>query len=298
MFIGEADSLFPLYSVHGWECWLTRVCAPKEGHHFFAQVASKWETLLQTQLQKWPALCSTLKMSFSKCLQFYHFTFYSSTLSRAEQSDSWSERWHRHMEGVFQWSWKSPCAHSHPWIWIQIPPSALPKHSHILCGLSAPAEMVVCGDSSEFGEVNEFSVRYVTALITFSMLFGSLSLSWIFKLRVFRWPVISVITAVWSSMGLPALAPVFLCCPGKCKSQGKGSETVQALFHGTTISLHCASVNHHTPCHSPQWVVGTVCGSALWRLSLHEQLFASRFGIYYFSVLIPVTPDGWCSGNW
>ncbi len=141
MFIGEADSLFPLYSVHGWECWLTRVCAPKEGHHFFAQVASKWETLLQTQLQKWPALCSTLKMSFSKCLQFYHFTFYSSTLSRAEQSDSWSERWHSHMEGVFQWSWKSPCAHSHPWIWIQIPPSALPKHSHILCGLSAPAEM-------------------------------------------------------------------------------------------------------------------------------------------------------------
>ncbi len=61
----------------------------------------------------------------------------------------------------FQWSRKSPCAHSHPWIWIQIPPSALPKHSQILCGWSAPQRWVICGDSSEFGEVNEFSVRYV-----------------------------------------------------------------------------------------------------------------------------------------
>ncbi len=140
MFIGEAVSRFSLYSVHGWECWLASVCAHKEGHHFL----HKWlqsGKIFRHQTPEVTNTCSEFNFENVFCLQFYHFTFYSSTLCRAEQSDSleW-EMTHLCGRG-FQWSRKSPCAHSHPWIWIQIPPSALPKHSQILCGWRAPAEM-------------------------------------------------------------------------------------------------------------------------------------------------------------
>ena len=68
MFTGKAVSLFPLYGVHGWECWLTSVCANKEGHHFL----HKWlqsGTICFTKLQKWltPVLCS--ESSFSSFVE-------------------------------------------------------------------------------------------------------------------------------------------------------------------------------------------------------------------------------------
>ncbi len=94
MFIGEAVSLFPLYSVHGWECWLASVCAHKEGHHFLHKWLQSGKIFFRHQTPEVTNTCSEFNFENVFCLQFYHFTFYSSTLSRAEKSDSWSERWH------------------------------------------------------------------------------------------------------------------------------------------------------------------------------------------------------------
>ncbi len=94
MLISEAVSLFPLYSVHGWECWLASVCAHKEGHHFLHKWLQSGKIFFRHQTPEVTNTCSEFNFENVFCLQFYHFTFYSCTLCRAEQSDSWSERWH------------------------------------------------------------------------------------------------------------------------------------------------------------------------------------------------------------
>ncbi len=161
MFIGEAVSLFPLYSVHGWECWLASVCAHKEGHHFLHKWLQSGKIFFRHQTPEVTNTCSEFNFENVFCLQFYHFTFYSSTLCRAEQSDSWSERWHIYVEGVFNEVENLLVLIHILESGFKFPPQLFQNIHKFSVAEVLQQRWVICSDSSEFGEVNEFSVRYV-----------------------------------------------------------------------------------------------------------------------------------------
>ncbi len=199
MFIGEAVSLFPLYSVHGWECWLASVCAHKEGHHFLHKWLQSGKIFFRHQTPEVTNTCSEFNFENVFCLQFYHFTFYSSTLCRAEQSDSWSERWHIYVEGVFNEVENLLVLIHILESGFKFPPQLFQNIHKFSVAEVLQQRLVICGDSSDLGKwMNSLSgmyravILFWNALIAFSMLFGSLSLPWSFMLRVFRWQVMSV----------------------------------------------------------------------------------------------------------
>lgn len=105
--------------------------------------------------------CSEFTFENVVCLQLYYFTFQSSTIRRAELCDSWSERGYIHMEGVFN-------KVENPLVLIHITESGFKFSPQLFQNInkSSVAEVLlqrrlICGDSSEFWEVNEFSVRYI-----------------------------------------------------------------------------------------------------------------------------------------
>lgn len=101
MYICESVSLFSLDCVHSWECWLTCVCAHKEGHHFLDKWFQSGEICFRHQIPEVSSTC--FKFSFENVvgLQLYHFTLQSSTVRWTQLVDTLCERGHIHIERIF-----------------------------------------------------------------------------------------------------------------------------------------------------------------------------------------------------
>lgn len=101
-----------------------------------------------------------------------------------------------------------------------------------------------CRDGTlEFLEVNEFSIRYPQSsyfVLECSDCFQHVTWKLLFPLEL---QVESVRVTGMSVRRASCMIQCDPCCPRKCEFQEGGSETTRAPLHGTTILLHCASLN-------------------------------------------------------
>ena len=124
---------------------------------------------------------------------------------------------------------------------------------------------VICGDSSEYGEVNEFFVRYVQG--SYFVLKGSDCIQHV------AWKLVSSLKLqveslqVTGDVGRKASCVIQLWLGFFFGVQENANlrEEAQKLFQhfSTEQPPYCASVSHHTLCRSLRLTVGTVCGLAL-----------------------------------
>ncbi len=194
MFIGEAVSLFPLSHIHSQVYVLT-----KKDITFCTSGFKVGKSSSDTKLHKWPtpALSSTLRMSFV-CSS----TISLSTAARCvgqsrvivgvrDDTSMW--------KGFSMKSKISLCSFTSLNLDSNSPLSSSKTFTNSLWLKCSSRDGSFVVTALSLGKwINSLSgmyravILFWNALIAFSMLFGSLSLPWSFKLRVFRWQVMSV----------------------------------------------------------------------------------------------------------